>query len=259
MATEPKLSNLTPLPGKLLYPKDSDKAKAYDALPSDADRFAQGGKWWSMYDIMKHFHSGMLPEHSDANYFEFEIDFTSPHLKVVAITDPNILQEVNSTMTIGLQNLATKVQGLISQLQVEASQKAMEITQAALNKPRGGGKNKKNKKGGDLPLPGAAPPSTVDQLTTLLNPSNMEMECLKDLFRIKLDTLTRIFVTNAKDGKLPLASVLNKPDPAAIIEQLKPIIANAEKPDPLQGGKKRKTRKGLKSGKKRKTHRRHRR
>jgi hypothetical protein len=266
--TEAKLANLTPLPGKLLFPEDSDMAKAYDALPSDAERFAQGGKWWSMYDIMKHFHSGILPEHGDSNYFEFEIDFTSPHLKVVAITDPNLLQEVNSTMTLGLQSLASKVQGLIGQLQVEASQKAMEITQAALNKPRGGAR-KKNKKGGDTPLgmPGqppaapAAPTGAVEQLTTLLNPNNLEAECLKDLFRIKLDTLTRIFITNAKDGRLPLASALNKPKQSAIEQQVIPIIANAEQQQQqpiMMGGKKYKTRKGRKSGKKGKTRRRYR-
>ena len=141
--TEPRLSNLTPLPGKYLFPKDNNAASEYDKLP-DAEKFAKGGKWWSMYDLMQEFHSGIMTEQNDSNFFEFEIDFTSPHLRISTITDPNLSQEVNNTMTSGLQNLATKIQGLISKLQLEANASSQKNILDAMNRPSRGGKKKTN-------------------------------------------------------------------------------------------------------------------
>jgi len=262
MAYQAKLPNLTPLPGYLLYPTDDTKAKAYDNLKSDDERFKEGGKWWSMYDIMKEFHSGILPEHSDANYLEFEIDFTSPHLKVATITDPNMVQELNSTMTIGLQSLSSKIQSLISKLQLEANVQAMRAsTSGVLSRqqqlPGGGGKRKK--KGG---APGD-PPNAADEINNLVNPTNLEKECLKDIFRVKVNSWDRIFITNAKKDHFPLKSVLNLPDQAAVMEQVKiaEIAAEAEAAAPeIQVGGRRKTRKGRKYGKRKaKTHRKYRR
>ena len=261
--TEPKLSNLTPLPGNLLYPDNSSMADEYDKLPENVRLNERDGKHWSMYQLMKHFHSGLLPEHSETNYFEFEIDFTSPHLRISSIDDPNMVQEVHSTMTNGLQSLASKIQGLIGKLQVEASTNALKISQDALNRPRGGGWRKEKKRGGadgDV----AVPTDTAGQLTALLNPAGLEAECLQDLFRIKLNTWDRIFITNAKKNNLPLSTVLNLPKESALVEQVK--AAAVAMPPPLLpaaaaaagGGKRYKTRKGRKNGKKAKTLRRRR-
>ncbi len=274
--TEPKISNLTPLPGNLLYPDDTKMAEEYDKLPENVRLNERDGKHWSMYQLMKFFHSGILPEHSDANYFEFEIDFTSPHLRISSIDDPNMVQELHSTMTTGLQSLASKIQGLIGKLQVESSTKALEISQNAINSRRVGGK--KNKRGGaegDPPLAAPAPPAapaplaapappaapldTAAQLTALLSPSGLEAECLQDLFRVKLNTWDRIFITNGKKNNLPLSSVLNLPKESKLVEEVKAAaIAPAPAPAPGIVGGRRKTRKGRKYGKKAKTHRRRR-
>ena len=267
---EPKLSNLTPLPGKLRYPNDSDKAKAYDALPTDQDRLNDDGKWWSMYQIMKHFHSGIVPEHNDSNYFDFEIDFTSSHLRVAGIDDPNMVSEVNSTMTNGLQSLSSKIQSLLAQIQVEAANKAMAASTAGILARPTGGRNKKKQRGGFDPMnPGAAaaaaPVTTAQQLTDLVAPINLEKECFRDLFRIKLNTWDRIFILSAKDGKLPLASALALVKPEDVADKVKAEIAAPPPPGedmPIVGGRKHRkhrTRKAAKYGKKVKTHRRHRR
>ncbi len=271
--TEPKISNLTPLPGYLLYPDNPTMADEYDKLPENVRLNERDGKHWSMYQLMKYFHSGMLPEHSDSNYFEFEIDFTSPHLRISSIDDPNMVQEVHSTMTIGLQSLASKIQGLIGKLQVESSTNALKISQDALNSGRRGGKNKKIKQHGGVdgdpalaPAPAAAgfPPAaappldTAGQLTALLSPSGLESECLQDLFRVKLNTWDRIFITNGKKNNLPLSTVLNLPKESAVVEQVKAAAAAAPAAAAagVGGGKRYKTRKGRKYGKKAKTHRR---
>lgn len=275
---EPKLAGLTPVPGKLLYPDDNTKADAYDKLATDEERIKKGGKWWSMYQLMKHFHSGILPEHSDSNYFEFEIDFTSPHLRVATINDPNMVQEVNSTMMTGLQSLAGKIQGLIGKLQVEASTNALKISQDAMNRPRTGGKkNSRRLKGGEPPaaagMPGAAPLDTAGEIAALLNPAGLEAECFKDLFRVKLNTWDRIFITNAKDNKLPLSNLLNLPKEGAVADKVEaevaglaagPAIGVALAAAPMAaaaagGGKRYRTRKARKHGKKNKTQHRRRR
>jgi hypothetical protein len=254
MSIEAKLGNLTPLPGYLLYPDSKDKAEAYDKLPSDQAKFDEGGKWWSMYDLMDYFHSGIMPEHSKSNYFEFEIDFTSPHLKVASISDPNMVQELNSTMTTGLQSLASNVQNLISKLQVEASNKTLDIsTGALLTNRRGGTTKRKLKRGGDGELAGQPPAAglgTADQITALLSPANLEIECLKDIFRVKLNTWDRIFITNAKKNALPLSSILNLPKEENIIDQVKAATgatgataATAATAAPAAGGAKTRRRK----------------
>ena len=269
--TEPKITNLTPLPGNLLYPDNSTMADEYDKLPENVRLNERDGKHWSMYQLMKYFHSGILPEHSDSNYFEFEIDFTSPHLRIATIDDPNMVQEVHSTMTIGLQSLASKIQGLIGKLQVESSTNALQISQNALNRPRGGKKKQRGGVEGDLAPaaavfpPAAAPPlDTAGQLTALLNPSSLEAECLQDLFRVKLNTWDRIFITNGKKNSLPLSNILNLTKESTVVEQIKnaaaaPAAAAAAPAAAAAGGGKRyKTRKGRKYGKKAKTHRRRR-
>ena len=272
MSVEAKLANLTPLPGDYLYPKDKAKAEAYDKLPSDEAKFKEGGKWWSMYDLMKYFHSGLLPEHSDANYFNFEIDFTSPHMKVAAVTDPNMVQELNSTMTTGLQTLASNVQNLISQLQVEANSAMVGLTTSALASKRGGSKGKKNRRGGEggevppmalaaAPAPMAAAPapmvSTADKIKNLLSAENLEVECLKDIYRVKLNTWDRIFVTNGKKNSLGLSDTLALTDVGALKTQVEAAIAASAAAAPaLIGGartRKMRRRRGAKKGK---THRR---
>jgi len=281
--TEPKISNLTPLPGYLLYPDDTKLAEEYDKLPENVRLNERDGKHWSMYQLMDYFHSGLIPEHSKTNYFEFEIDFTSPHLRISSVDDPNMVQELHSTMTTGLQSLATKIQGLISKLQVEGSTNALKLTQDAMNRPVRGGKGKKIRGGvgeadaaaaaAAAPAPAApaalpaaapalpaAPVDTVSQITALLSPSGLEAECLQDLFRVKLNTWDRIFITNAKKNNLPLASVLNLPKESTLVDQVKTAAAapGPAAAAPVAGGGRRKTRKGRKYGKKSKTHRRRR-
>jgi hypothetical protein len=284
--TDSRLGPLTPLPSDYLYPGKDDASeklrKEYDALPDDTARLNKGGKWWNMYDLMKYFHSGIMPELSDVNYINYEIDFTAPELKRAASADPALANEVNSSMTPGLQALSSKIQTLISQQQLAASKAALETTTSAITRPRSGGK-RKGKTGGANP-PGAAaaadagvppgvisPPAAViaappaagvapaaapvapvqETVDSLISVANLEAECLRDLFRVKLNSNNRIFITDAsKKVPLPFKTALNLPDPTKL------FLANESTAG--GGGRGRgKTRKTHKKGKKNKTKHRH--
>jgi hypothetical protein len=237
-----KLGPLTPLPGEYIYPNSDDKSKEnlakYNAM-SDDDKLANGGKWWSMFDLMKFFHSGFLPEHSDTNFINFEIDFTSPELKRAEVTDPTLKQEVYSSMTPGLQELSSKLLRLIAEMKVAATTNVAAAQSQGLGIGRRGGSKKNRKlKGGEG--------ETIDML---LDPMKLEEECLKDLFRIKLNSRNRIFITDSKPGKLALVDILNLPrDPAPLADTTQ--NAAPQNPAPQNAGKKNKTRKGRKGNKK---------
>jgi hypothetical protein len=251
-----RLGPLTPLPGEYLYPDSDDASKkrleTYNAL-SDADKLNRGGKWWSMFDLMKYFHSGILPEHGDTNFINFEIDFTSPELKRAESTDPTLKQEVMSSMTPGLQELSSKLLKQIADMKVAATTNVAAATSQGLmgrmgmgqqpQAPVQGGSKKKKTKGG-----------AIETIEDLLNPMKLEEECLKDLFRIKLNSRNRIFITDSKKGSLALVETLHLPK-AADIPDVLPDVPPAQNPPPAVGGRKNKTRKGRKHNKKGKTHR----
>jgi hypothetical protein len=135
----------------------------------------------------------------------------------------------------------------------------------------GGGKNKKNKWGGDpTPLYGAppppygapsppppygapspppgygAPPPPTDpgsQITALVSAENLEKECLNDLFSILFNSRNRIFITDSKPGTLGLVSTLNIPKHPS-------LTAPVAVPVPVIGGLRRRLHKTRKFGKK---------
>jgi len=265
-----RLGPLVPLPSDYLYPDNdelsSKKREEYEKLPDDSARVAKGGKWWSMFDLMKYYHSGILPEHSDTNFINFEIDFTAPELTRANFTDPNLKNEIVNSMTPGLQALSGKLTRLISDMKVSATTNVAAASTSGLLRrgfgadgpqgPQGGKKSKKNKtkKGGEG--------ETIEQL---IDPMKLEEECLRDLFRIKLNSRNRIFVTDSKKGTLPLSSTLNLPNAASAItaaENAVPAAASGQlitdnnMPKLLGGKRRRKTRKiQRRYSKKSKTHR----
>ncbi len=55
--------------------------KMFDEIKEkNPEEHAQRYKWWSMYDIMKFYGSGLIPKANAANFFPFKIDLTAPGL-----------------------------------------------------------------------------------------------------------------------------------------------------------------------------------
>ena len=265
MALQQRLSSdLTPLPADYVFPDDTASQEIYEKM-SPADRLNNGGKWWSMYDLMKFFHSGFLPENGETNFIRYEIDLTAPELTASKSTDPNLSTEVNTNMLNGLNKLSSQIVTKLAEVKNQATNAAAAAATSGLGLaaripqgPGGGGKSKKNKWGGDDPLPppygapsppppygapppppgyGAPPPPTDpgSQITALVSAENLEKECLSDLFSILFNSRNRIFITDSKPGSLGLVSTLNIPKHPS-------LTAPVAVPVPVIGGLRRRRR-----------------
>jgi hypothetical protein len=258
MALQQRLSSdLTPLPADYVFPDDTASQEIYEKM-SPADRLNNGGKWWSMYDLMKFFHSGFLPENGETNFIRYEIDLTAPELTSSKSTDPNLPNEVNSNMLNGLNKLSSEIVTKLAEVKNQATNAAAAAATSGLGLAAripvsGGGKNKKNKWGGDPtppygapPPPYGAPPPPTDpgsQITALVSAENLEKECLNDLFSILFNSRNRIFITDSKPGTLGLVSTLNIPKHPS-------LTAPVAVPVPVIGGLRRRLHKTRKFGKK---------
>ena len=278
MALQQRLSSdLTPLPADYVFPDDKESQEKYEKM-SPADRLNNGGKWWSMYDLMKFFHSGFLPENGETNFIRYEIDLTAPELAASKSTDPNLPNEVNTNMLNGLNKLSSEIVSKLAEVKNQATNAAAAAATSGLGLaaripqgPGGGGNYKKNKKGGEPPYgapppygtppppygappppygappPGyGAPPPPTDpgsQITALVSAENLEKECLNDLFSILFNSRNRIFITDSKPGSLGLVSTLNIPKHPS-------LTAPVAVPVPVIGGLRRRLHKTRKFGKK---------
>jgi hypothetical protein len=258
-----RLGELTPLPPDYLYPNDENSRKIYEKL-TIPDQLNSGGKWWSMYDLMKYFHSGFLPEEGDSNYIRYEIDLTAPELKNAMSTDPNLKSTVDTSMMTGLTKLSGQLLGQVAKAKQMATESVAAATSSGLGlSVRRGGKRKSWRGGDDtmqqgmMMQPGMMqqgmmqPEDPSAEIAKLLKPENLEQECLNDVFQILFNSRNRIFITDSKPGSLALVSTLGIPP--------QPPITGPPAPAPPVGGR-RKTRKskmGKKSGKTRRYRRKH--
>ena len=66
------MSGVSTIGEPFLIPRDilsKDEQAVYDMVP-EAERKTRY-KWWSMHDLMKYYHSGLLTLENDANIFAF--------------------------------------------------------------------------------------------------------------------------------------------------------------------------------------------
>jgi len=263
-------TELTPLPGDYLYPgKDEESKKArevYDAL-KDVEKIKNGGKWWSMYDLMKFFHSGFIPEEGDNNYITFKLDLTSPTLKWNSVINPSLLQRINTPTNTLTQKLSTDVNNLIAAMKVQTTTQVATAAsgprgaQLFATQPVGGKRNKKNKMRGGAP---------EDEIKQLVSADNLKSFILEGISNIEFTARDPVFLTTIKKGNLLKADAITSIgenintiknavaaiSPAAAEPLAAPAPAPAAVPPAAGGqGKKYKTRKARKN-KKSKTHRR---
>jgi len=240
------LQALIPLPKK--YLKDPVRIKEYEALEKDPAALLAKFKWWSLHDLMLEYHDGLIPKENNANYLKFSIDLSSEELKRSKITNPNMVNQIQTLMMPGLKSIETKTDQQVMERQLQTSQQLQSSTMNALIRVPG---QPIPAPGMPAPAPGMAAPGMavdatapsadevlVEDPTKPYAAVNLEKECFKDLLTIALTSKARIFVT---DGVLPMAI----PDAPAI-------------PDPtvqLTTGGRYKSRKMKKIQKKRKTRR----
>jgi hypothetical protein len=263
-----RLGELTPLPADYLYPGDEASQKIYEKL-SLAEKLNENvcGKWWSMYDLMKYFHSGFMPEEGETNYIRYEIDLTAPELRHAMSSDPNLKSSVDTSMMTGLTKLSGQLLGQVAKAKQMATESVAAATSSGLGLSVRRGGAKKKWRGGDnmmqqgmmmqpqgmmmQPQGMMQPEDPTAQIAELLKPENLEKECLNDVFQILFNSRNRIFITDSKPGNLALVSSLGIPP--------QPPLTGPPAPAPPVGGR-RKTRKskmGKKSGKTRRYRRKH--
>jgi len=239
------LTNLTPLPAEYLYPGTDDASKKSREAYEKSDKLNNGGKWWSMYDLMRYFHSGFLPEEGDSNFIKFELDLTKPELKLASLLDPKLQQEIDAKINPLVQDFSSKIQDLISKMREE-----MTTNVAAAAAQRGapmlmakGGRHKRIR-GGDS--------DTTNAINELVDPMNLKTFILNSISGLEFTSLDRIFITNSVKGQLELAPILGIKTDASVIElAIRDANAAANAPADANkvGGRRYKTRKHRHKGK----------
>jgi len=268
----------------MLIPRDilsEGEQKVYDQFKDNKPELAKRFTWWSMHDLMKYFHSGLMTKENDANMFSFSIDLTSPELAANSARNPQLLSGLNTAMN-NLSKITNEISNDFNDAKAENAKQLNETVLSATQR-RGGGKNGKKKWGGGVNI---IEKYSADKLKT---------ECLNDLKMDPFGSRDRIFIV---DGILPtvtealknqVAAPADAPGapaaapgaagpiaglapaagltPAAAAAGLAPGAAMPGAVMPIAGvttsvtsvGGRRRTRKGRRSGKKMKTHKRYKR
>ena len=136
----PAIQNPFPLPAEYLFPDaiNADAKKAYSNM-SPADKIINGGKLWSMYDLMKYYHSGFMPTNNDANYIEYEIDFTHNDISGEAKGDPLMVNQVKTKLLESFQPLSSAVETQYAKNKTDIVTQQSGILATSLTQQRRGG------------------------------------------------------------------------------------------------------------------------
>jgi len=233
------LGPLTPLPADYLYPASNDSLypdnkkfrESYANLKTDPEKLNAGGKWWSMFELMKYWHSGILPEMADSNFINFAIDFTAPALS----RNSKLKADVDTALLSGIQNLSTNINRLVSEGKLKAAQNLVEVSTAntanrfgVMGQPQGPGPGQPPQ--GQGQGQGNNGPSSLDTLESLLAPKNIENECINDFSKLLLNSTERFFITDAKKGHLALSNSLPAVAPVDPMVGTNPPPANLNMP-----------------------------
>ncbi len=249
------------IPRKIL---SDGEQKIFDQFEKNPAELEKRFKWWSMHDLMKHFHSGLMTIENDANMFSFVIDLTAPELAANSLRNPQLLSSLNTAMA-NLSKVTNEISGDFTQLkEANAAQSTKMVLNATSRGPVQTGGGRKKYKGGDV------------NISEKYSATRLKMECLNDLALDPFGSRDRIFIV---DGILPVApdalknqisvpveaataaataaTAAASPPAAAGPAAVGPVAAAAAVPPAaigLKGGRRR-TRRARKSGKKAKTHR----
>jgi hypothetical protein len=263
----PSLSFSEPflIPKEIL--SDAEKKMYEDIEQNNPEELKQRYKWWSMHDIMKFYHSGLIPKENDANFFPFKIDLTAPELLQNKYRD----QDLVNGFEVAMSKLKD-VTSAIAKYHTEAkAQWSNTMTQSTLGASmRKGGKNTK-KSNKSKKQRGGEEVFTVnnnDDVNLAFSYEKLKDQCTLSLFNDVFHSRNRIFLV---DNQLPTwnpktyedlkanaeklkvektapaaAAVPAATDPAAVpaaVPVAVPVAADPAAAPPAIGGGRRKTRK----------------
>ncbi len=210
----PAIQNPFPLPAEYLFPDaiNADAKKAYSNM-SLTDKLINGGKLWSMYDLMRYYHSGFMPTNNDANYIEYEIDFTHNDIAGEAKGDPLMINQVKTKLLESFQPLSSAVETQYAKNKTDiVTQQSGLLATSLTQQRRGGGYS-----GGGLydnmemqpqqqqmqmqpqqqQMQMQQPPPDMFSggPQSILSPEYLTDRCLTSIGGITFNSLNRIFVT----------------------------------------------------------------
>ena len=108
------------------------------------EEFNQRYKWWSMYDIMKFYGSGLIPKVNAANFFPFKIDLTSPELAQNKYRDSDLVNGFDTAM-MNLNNVTAAITDYYNNAKAAWTKESAETTLRAATSHGGKKTTKKNK------------------------------------------------------------------------------------------------------------------
>ena len=217
------IQNPFPLPAEYLFPGDANSSarKSYENM-SQSDKIINGGKLWSMYDLMKYFHSGFMPTNNDANYIEYEIDFTQGDIAGESKTDPIMVNLVKTKLLEAFQPLSSKVESqFASDKSAILAEQTGILSKAVMSSRVGGAEFDGNNQYVQQPMQQMQQPmQQMQQLVpaigamfngnsqSILSPESLTNRCLTSIGGITFNSLNRIFVTRTF-ASLPLVAAMD--------------------------------------------------
>ena len=203
----PSLSFGTPflIPREIL---SEPEQKMFDEIKEkNTEEHAQRYKWWSMYDIMKFYGSGLIPKANAANFFPFKIDLTAPGLLQNKYRDADLVNGFNVAMN-KLTNVSAAITDYYNKAQSKWTTETQKATLSAATSHGGSKKeknkkshkntSKSNKKGGD-----SEAGITVDitkPINEIFSSDALKNQCTQALFDDVFHSRNRIFLV---DNQLP--------------------------------------------------------
>jgi len=102
--------------------------KMFDEIKEkNPEEFKQRYKWWSMYDIMKFYGSGLIPKVNAANFFPFKIDLTSPELSQNKYRDADLVHGFDTAM-MNLNDVTAAITDYYNNAKAEWTKESAETT-----------------------------------------------------------------------------------------------------------------------------------
>ena len=196
----PSLSFGTPflIPREIL---SEPEQKMFDEIKEkNPEEHAQRYKWWSMYDIMKFYGSGLIPKANAANFFPFKIDLTAPGLLQNKYRDADLVNGFNVAMN-KLTNVSAAITDYYNKAQSKWTTETQKATLSAATS-HGGKNNKITKK--SIKKGGVGDGGILVDITKPINEifssDALKNQCTQALYDDVFHSRNRIFLV---DNQLP--------------------------------------------------------
>jgi len=214
----PSLSFSEPflIPKEIL--SDAEKKMYEDIEQNNPEELKQRYKWWSMHDIMKFYHSGLIPKENDANFFPYKIDLTAPELLQNKYRDQDLVNGFEVAMS-KLKDVTSAIAKYHTEAKAQWSNTMTQSTLGASMR-KGGKKSKhysrksKNQRGGEEVFT----VNNNDDVNLAFSYEKLKDQCTLSLFNDVFHSRNRIFLV---DNQLPTWNPKSYEELKANAEKLK--------------------------------------